>query len=488
MVFLGSVHAQDFKADHYNLLLAEAKLFEKYHPGVTLKAALIDSAQHYAQDNDLELAIIFLEEYVQRIPVETKSKNFVKPLELPNRELIIRSGVDFNRQEFELGYIESDSLIKEQISKPYIGMDLSMQLLGLQQNGIRLRASGRGDSENKSLAVKMYADYHPGDRQIYFEAGYLFDKNSVYPDFSYNEFNTKQKYGTKLPGNWNWDIQNQLRYKFYNEPSQTIPDFFRDVAHIEFSRYGINYTYNTIQYHIDYNESLHYSNNDYFEQTAQWFGRKIWPSRFMLDYTIGYQNNLFNYALEDSALFNRAESFFFQPRFDLTVTDFMHLISDYQGRYKVYSKKTEQDPDYHHHLIINKIRFTLGQNLHLETGYLFEFKNHFLFEDAQEVYINEQNYYGDGVLFGIEFFNYKRFMLSALASYTWRRYPNAASNGLSSFYNDRDVLNLNVFVQAPIFKNLSINIFASYDDDRDLDSDAGNIHHSIFSGELQYTF
>lgn len=479
---------QEYEADNYHLLLAEAKLFAMYHPGDALQSALIDSAERYAEHNDFELAIIFLEEYVQQVPLESHIKSLIPESEPPDWDFTLRTGVDFNRQEFELGFIESDSLITEQISKPFIGIDLNIQLIGIRQNGIGLQASGRGDSENRNIALKMYADYHPAKYQFFFEAGFLLDKNITYPDFSYNEFNSKQKFSANLPGNWNWLIQNQLRYKAYEAPSQTIPDFFRDVTHIELSHYGLNHTLNSVQYHMDYNESIHFLNNDYFDQSIQWNGRKMWPTRLTFDYTFGYQNNLFTYALEDSALSNRAESLFLQAKFDFSLNNFLSWKTDYRPRYKVYKKKTEQDPDYHHHLLSSAIRYGLTQNLHIETGYLLEYKKHFLFEDAQDAYIEEQNYRGDGILIGIEFFNFKRFILSAFASYTWRRYPDALSDGLGSLYNDRNVLNLNLFMQAPLFSGLSINVFTSYDDDRDLDSDSGNIHHSIFSVELQYTF
>jgi len=488
MAFSLLAQAQDTESDQYSLLLSEAKLFALYQTQDNIQTALIDSAEQYARQNDFELAIIFLEEYVQRAPLDLSIKNLSAESSPSNWELTVRTGIDFNRQEFELGFIESDSLISEQINKPFIGIDMNVQLFGQSENGIGLQLTGRGDSENRSLTFKTFADYHQGDQQILFEASYLFDKNIAYPDFSYNEINSKQKINRKFSQNWNGYLQNQLRYKSYNEASQTIPDFFRDVVHAELSHYGLNHLSNSFHYHMDYNESINYQNNDYFDQSLQWNGRKMWPARLTLDYTLGYQNNLFTYALEDSLLSNRAESAILQFRYDLALNDLLSWKSDYQGRYKIYKKKTEQDPDYQHHLLSSSLRHNLTQNIHLESGYLLEYKRHFTFEGAQDAYIFEQNYRGDGVLLGMEFFNFSRFMLSAFATYTWRRYPDALSDGLGSLYNDRNVLNFNLFLQAPLFRGLSINVFTSYDDDRDLDSDSGNIHHSIFSAELQYTF
>ncbi len=488
IVFPALAQAPDSQSEQYYLLLSEAKLFALYQPAARMQKALIDSAEQYAQNNDFELAIIFLEEYVQQAPQDFDIKNISLQSNPSKWEFTVRTGIDFNRQEFELGFIESDSLISEQINKPFIGFDMNTRLYGQRENGIGLQLTGRGDSENRSMTLKIGADYHPGNQQVFFEAGYLFDKNIAYPDFSYNEFNSRQKISTKLPHNWNGNIQNQLRHKIYDKASQTIPDFFRDVMHIDLSHYGLNQTFNSFQYDLDYNESINYQNNDYFTQSIQWNGRKIWPAKLTLDYTLGYQNNLFTYALEDSTLSNRAESAFFLFRHELALNDFLSWKSDYRGRYKIYKKKTEQDPDYLHHLLSSTLRYNFTQNFFMESGYLLEYKNHFVFEGGQNAYIQEQNYRGDGVLIGLEFFNISRFVLSAFASYTWRRYPDAVSDGLGSFYNDRNVLNLNLFLQAPLFRGLSLNVFTSYDDDRDLDSDSGNIHNSFFSAELQYTF
>ena len=119
---------------------------------------------------------------------------------------------------------------------------------------------------------------------------------------------------------------------------------------------------------------------------------------------------------------------------------------------------------------------------------MFEYKRHFIFSGAEQVYIEEQNYSGNGVVFGLEYYKYKGMLLSFEAGYTWRRYPDAVVEAVGSFYTDRNVLNLNLLFQFPVTDNINFNIFASYDNDQDLDSDAGNTRSSIFSAEFQYKF
>ncbi len=149
---------------------------------------------------------------------------------------------------------------------------------------------------------------------------------------------------------------------------------------------------------------------------------------------------------------------------------------------------TEQDPSYQHYQMMNKLRINPLDNFFWEAGHRFELKKHFLFKGAQDEYLEEQNYIGNGAITGLEYNIGFRFMLSLELSYTWRRYPEAEPDIWGSAYNNRNILNLNFLLQAPLTSNISFNAFVSYDNDQDLDSDAGNTRSSIFSAEICYKF
>ena len=90
---------------------------------------------------------------------DDKIKTAVDPF-----ELLFRSGVDFNRQEFEIDYAEDDSLLIDEVQKPYLGMEVKYLVTGHPEgNSIRLYGDVRSDKENLQGDTGCEIKYNSGN-------------------------------------------------------------------------------------------------------------------------------------------------------------------------------------------------------------------------------------------------------------------------------------------------------------------------------------
>lgn len=473
-------------ADQYAQLISEVQLIARYSDKSDENAALLDSAHAYARDNLWEIASVFLELYLERrnspVAPETISShnaNFKKPLQFS-----IISGLDFNRQEFELGLIQSDSVLKDQISKPFVGLEMKKDWSTGEHAELSFSGRFRIDKENLTGAVRTQTNYVTDALHLFIEAGAGYDKNQAYPEFTFFETHSRQRFQWQSKGDWSARLDNLLRYKKYRQSTETVPDFINDAlqAMINFTEhYYFNYTF-------ELNESIKTDNLDYFEQSAsiQYFDHFF--SSWRIYSQSGLRLNRFSYMLEDSVIHNRSLSASFEIHSALSLGSGWQWKEYYFLKKKSFAEPSEQDANYIEQQLNSVLRQSISTNWHWEAGHHFECKTHQARKGDQKLLIDEQNYFENGLLASLEYQNSSACFLSVDASYSWRRYPNAFSGQELSLYNNRDVFSLSMFMLIPLTQSLDFHAIASYDNDRDKDRDEGNIQSSLFSMELQYKF
>jgi len=472
------------EADTYRLLLAETSVYLNYSTAAPQTAALIDSARQYASQDEFMLASVFLEEFLQTMDQASPSVSKSSPKETIPFLAEISSGIDFNRQEFELGYSNSDSLLNEEINKPFIAVNAEIPIW--KQS--RLQTNLRYDKENTSANLRLYNQYSGTKSSFYLDGAFLYDRNSLYPDFSFKEWNSRQTLNWNPDVAWMVRLDNELRYKRYRLPSQSTPNFIRDESLLQIRRpFGEDKLF-TAQYRVDYNNSLDFDNNNYFDQNLS-LGASMFSVLFSdLTAEAGYQNKVYTYVWDDSTLHNRTQALFWDVKADFKLSGILHWKTDYSGHTKSYRLKTEQDPDYWLHQLNTYLKIEVIDGGSVSAGYRGEYKRHLLSAGLEPAFVEEQNYWGNGFIAGLDYFKFRGTLFSFEASYTFRRYPQAQASEWGSLYNNRNVLNLNLLAQIPLISCINLNLFASYDNDQDLDSDYGNTRSAIFSAELIYRF
>jgi len=131
----------------YDLMLTRFKIYLEYYTLDEETKLLYEEALQYGQNNEYEIGMILLEEALEMLKNEQESTSNVVALSSlsgyssmrtsqQDFNLSIISGLDFNRQEFELGFVESDSTVKEEFSKPYIGLSVRYYLSNGEHNVI----------------------------------------------------------------------------------------------------------------------------------------------------------------------------------------------------------------------------------------------------------------------------------------------------------------------------------------------------------------
>ncbi len=491
----GQLAAQSNPSHNYQLLLEEISLFKQYYPLENNTQALLDSAAAYAESSDFDVASVFLEQIVSKIKTEhtIAAPEADKSLNMNSEhydrfEWMVRSGIDFNRQEFEINYVENDSLLIEEIQKPFIGLETRYWLFRKPGGaGLIIKNNFRYDEESLEETLEIRHIFSGLNLNGYTEVGFSYDRNNVYEDLGYLETSGIQYLSWNITPEYQLQLDNTTRYKKYKNSSESIPDFVKNTLSLNlyhFNRSGrsINYYYNA-----DLNESLKYSNNDFLEQNFKLSLGDWLTNSFNNELSLGFRHNRYEYSFDGSVTHNQSRVFSAGTEAGFLLMKNWFWESKYVLDYKNYSQKSGQEPDYVRHQFESVLKKYSNDNFDFQMGYLFESRHHFNKGNAGEVYVDEQNYTGHGVISGIDYTGKENTFISLSASYTWRRYPYAQDAALS-VYSDRNVLSLFLIGQIPVSGNVVANVFASYDNDQDKDRDRNDTRSAFFTFEIEYKF
>ncbi|MGD9897592.1 MAG: hypothetical protein AB7T22_00565 [Calditrichaceae bacterium] len=494
-VMTGQLTAQTGASHNYHLLIEEISLFRQYYPMENDSQALIDSAAGYAQNNDFDMAVVFLEQIISKIKTENavaapnaENSLNIYPDHSDRFEWMIRSGIDFNRQEFEINYVENDSLLTEEIQKPFIGFQMLYWLIRKPGNtGLTVKNNFRYDEESLEENLEIRHIFSGLKVNGYMEYGFSYDKNSVYEDFGYMETSGIQHLSWNITPEDQLQIDNTIRYKKYKNASRSIPDFVKNTLSLNLFHLNEPGSSTNFYYNADMNESLKYSNNDFLEQNFKLSLSNLFTNSFKNELSLGFRHNRYAYSFDESVNRNQSRVFSAETGADFLLRKNLFLESDYILDYKNYSQKTDQEPDYIQHRFDTVLKKYFNDYFDFQLGYLFETRHHFLRGNAGKVYVDEQNYTGNGIITGIDYSGGNNTFISLSGSYTWRRYPYAQDAALS-IYSDRNVFSLFLIGQIPVAGNIIFNIFASYDNDQDKDWDKNDTRSALFTSEIEYKF
>lgn len=491
ILLICSIRVNAENGEAYKLLLGEIEILTHYNSLSSENQTLIDSAKSAARRSDFDMATIFLEVVIDNLYDKTSTlieqPDKQPPEAFDRTEFKIVSGIDFNRQEFEVGYIETDSVILDEVNKPFIGLNLDYIFNGNREQGLGSYIYFRLDNENIEARFKLLNPYKisqiAGNNTLEFN----YDHNDLNKEISYWELASRQSFnysGTK----WYFQLDNYLRFKNYHQPSQSVPNFLKNTMNAS-AIYQSSLIRNIrLSYQADFNESLNYRNNDFFEHYAE-LGFSNWlPGPVANEFIYGFSYNNFTYALDDSVISNLSKTVTGRLNTRIPLVYNFYLKSDNAYKYKFYRVKSEQDPDYEKLEINASIEKLLFSNLSAGLGYHFQERNHKLSKDSNPVYIEEQDYNEKGISAELNYHNLNKIYFTGMITYSKRKYLHSTDSDIISFYKSKNILNIFVLFQTPVWDNLVLNVFLSYDGDRELDNDKNDTRSIIFSSELEYAF
>ena len=484
---LSGISGQEADRQEYRLLWDEANILKKlldHSPDTTL----LDSARTYADLGDYTIASVFVEQFLSE-NTASQNKSLAAVADPQNTfNISLHTGLDFNRQEFEVGYLQTDSVLTEQLRKPYVGMELNKEWRLLRNWILDVNLNSRFDKENFTNTLDLVQALEFNNQRASFSFGIQYDKNYLYPEFTYKGITANQRYSWAAGSRTAFRLDNSFRLKKYEQPSQTIPSFYHDYLITGLSYFTDNFSSWQVETGLEVNESIGYQNNDYTRYNLDLLytaaPASFWDRRFQLS----GQVSRFKYILNDSIYANRSKSVYTRLLNKVTLNNWLALSAEYQGKIKSYNKKSEQDPDYYWHQVDFAIHLRPATTVNFQFGLRNELKKHRIFTGAVENYIKEQNFYGNGIIFGVESGDFNSYLVDLNMAYTFRRYPDKRSDEALGIYTNRDILNITLLGQIPIGSYLYLNVLASYDNDRDLDRDESNTRNSFFSFDIEYRF
>jgi hypothetical protein len=477
--------------EEYELLLIETNLLIRYNTPSDESLALIDSAKSAAFRQDYELAIVYLEIVMSELykkPGSIQNELIINNHKsADNTDFKIITGLDFNRQEFEVGYIETDSVILSEVNKPFIGLSTIYHIAGTRQHGISSRLYIRADRENIEGRFRLSNPYKKSQLYGYNSFEFNYDNNSENRDIGYWELAGRQSLNYTI-SQWFFQFENYFRYKNYNKSSQSIPEFVKNVTNVS-ALYEQSLIKNLrLSYQADLNESIHYRNNDFLEHIAEINFLNWIPGPISNEISGNFSYNDFTYTLEDSVINNISKTAYGKTYIRTSLFSGLYWNMNYTYRYKIYDIKSEQDPDYWEHEFDTSIQKEFIRNLSIGLGYHYQKREHKITAGSNEIYIKEQNYSENGLLAEINYHYSTNMLFTGSITYSKRVYPETGNVDLMSFYKSKNILNLFIIFQIPIYSNLGINVFLCYDGDRELDNDKNDTRSIIYSMELEYNF
>jgi hypothetical protein len=478
----------------FELLLARFKIYMDYYDLTEESKKLYDEAIHYSENNEFEIGSIILEEAIQLLKQEKSSEDVLTTNLLPvstvpsvpiqNFNISVLSGMDFNRQEFELGFVENDSTVEEEFNKPYMGLRARYLLSNGQHNVIEIQNSIRFDKEN--LRDDYRIRWQPFSNFYVLYSGY-WNQAQVEETYSYLDQVFSARWNFDLFESLYFTFLNTFNYKNYRTQNVFLKDFYRNRFNGLFEWHTSLLGISSLEYSSELNESLGLQDNDYSQNTVRFGIRNEGFKRFHYDFLV--DGSMRDYAIQfgDSLVYNSYQSVGLEALYEVEVINQFRLFVENDFLYKFYELKSSLEPDYYWNLLRPGFRISLFSQFDLSVAYEWEFKDHTA-QPLDDYDVNEQNYNSNGIFVSLNYFSLGGTYFTTSISYQWRRYPDSLTNDLISIYSNRNIFSVMLLTYLPLTKNLTFNVFATFDNDEDIDFDQQNNQSTIFSVELEYTF
>ncbi len=445
---------------------------------------LLKEAKQFALEEEYDLANIYLEELLSQIEVDTSEWEPDRMRELNGNKtgefsLSVVGGIDFNHQEFEIGYLQEDSTILEEVKNPYTGLILRYNKEFSTGHSFNIQNALRLDQQN--YRNDLYIRWLPADwLNIQFSNYWSEAREFEYNSFVENGLDIRTV--TSIFSGIRWIFENNFRYKIFTVDNPYYLDYYRNRLRLGTSGLFWNTDYTYERY-----ENLGGEETDYRQHIVRGSALGNLTPGVYSSLTIDGTIRDYVIKLGDSLAVNRFRQIGFYLSADIKISADLQLGIEENYLFKSYRNKSGFEPDYHLNFLRPALSFKSNRYWEWSLGYEWELKYHLAVPG--DVYdVSEQNYDGSGIFGGITYMAPSGAYFVVNLSYQWRRYPNSLSKEIISLYTDRNIFSTMVMGYLPLTQNIFMNVFAIFDDDHDVDFDQQNNQSTIFTLELEYRF
>lgn len=399
----------------------------------------------------------------------------------------IESGIDYSRQEFELTFLENDSVIAEELQNPYFSiayylpMYISGQALLLNQ---RLRLDNQFINYDVFLSMEKRTLRRVARLEL--DGGYFHARAAEEPDF----FDSRVSlfYGNPYHTRDRWYLSLTGRYKGYSEPGSLSGDILSAGLTGHYERF-FNYT-NSLAfswmpgfYHESGGTGYRYTRNRLAALYRLW---KNYNRYLELGAEGVYQD--FDNVVSDELYQNAYLALEPRAEFEWAFPSWwgIHLRSRLERRDYRNADAVSPNISYLNFEAIQKIY--LGSLKSFGIGYFREQQSHRAANRQDQPIVEQADFVSHGLAFTGEYLNLSGILLTVEYRLSWRNYPRAENSLLSSFYSDRFVHSLGLFGWIPLTRRWQLQLFANYDNDQDRKFEHNDNRNTILNAGVVYKF
>jgi len=477
---------------NYELLRSQITVYQSYINISEYGKQLLAEADSLEASGEVELSKLYLEELLAeiRLTIDTNNSNLEVKTKSTNDSKILTnqftlsviSGADYDRHEFEYSFLQNDSTILEEISKPYFGVNTKYVINNSVNSHFEIFNSARYDNANLRNDYSLSFKTNEIDASI----GGYYNKSFDQLYSSYWENKITGSYTGFLSEHYKYHIFENYTYKQFYKSEYTSTDFYRNLFEIQGESFLNNVNF-LGQYNLELNEYLGNNENDYLQHKLKFGYTNLNNLNFTHSVSAEGSSRHYEMIYGDSSFSNTYNQLLLEAEFDYKIFSYLDIRIEESFSRKLYQNQSTFEPDYYWNLTRPTLNVDIFSNLQTGIGYEYEIKNHDVFNDNSGS-SKDLNYHSDGIFSSLNYFSANGSYINFSVSYQWRRYPDSPANDVINLYSSRNILSIVILGYIPLSNSLTLNILCLYDNDTDIDSDQGKTQSSIYNFELEYNF
>lgn len=400
----------------------------------------------------------------------------------------VETGVDYSLQEFEMSFLESDSVIIDELQNPYFSM-LFTQPFRIGHQNLILNHSLRFDNQflNYGLFTTLENNSRSYLSRLEVDANYFLIQTADGTNFF--DSNLSYLWGKPYAFSHRWYVNANSRFKWHPSPDSISTDILSADLSL-FYEYLFGYG-NSVSINITpslYHESQA-SRYQYFQTRASGEYQYRRGYNRYLQLKTDYLYNDFSNVIGDSIYQNRFQDVEPFMKAEWAFTRRLGLAVSFQMEKRNYRVADAISPNINMIEIEALPRVYWGDLNSAGVGFFWQKQTHRAKTSAEDNdFVQQANFNARGLILSTEYIRLEGALINFEYRMSWRDYPHAQDNFLNTFYSNRFVHSLSLFGWIPLSKHWQIQLFANYDNDQDRQRENNDNRNTIVSGGLIYKF
>lgn len=467
----------------------------------SLIISLIHDAQDLARDSSwteareiLTTVEMLLENPDQDPPlsVHLNSQSVTLPSEISttpgNSSFQLETGVDYSLQEYELSFLESDSLLIDELQNPYIGIHFS-HMLNLGTLPIRFNHMLKVDNQYLNYSLFSFLEKARTNSLHRVDVAANLFVSQTHLDATFMDGNFSYLWGNPYSFDNRWYFQIRNRIKWYPQPQDVSTNIFSGSATMFYEHYFTRPHSLAITFSPSYYKEWHGSLYNFFRNALDLeYQYRVKYNRF-IKISSRFELNNFRNELTDSLYKNKY--FQVQPKveFEVELKSHFGVAGNLEVERKLYKTADAISPDETYLNISLVPKIYLGELNSFGIGGFWEkLTNQARTSSEDQAFARQGNYTAKGIQIVAEYIQFSGSMIELEYRISWRDYPYAEDSFLNSFYSDRFVHSITLVGWIPITRNWQIQLFGNYDNDQDRHFENNDTRNTLLSAGIVYKF